>query len=180
MPPRRTEELSLQLCCHVDETRVSQRHQPHIQEENWGYGPVSPPDIHAQWPSLPHILYVLYAHSGPLPHTTDDSWSTDVQTHRSWKKKLLHVPSVASSYHRMSCCASPARTTCHTASPRYTHRHTQSIFQTWLLPNRILSPYFVLSGPSHAERGLGCVSSLWISCSLLTVYSVSKLSMYIV
>lgn len=41
--------------------------------------------------------------------------------HQSWRKKLLHVLSVASSFHKTNCYASPARTTCRTALPRYRH-----------------------------------------------------------
>lgn len=44
-----------------------------------------------------------------------------VQIHQSWRRRQLHVPSVAFSCLRTSCCASPARTTSPTASPRYTH-----------------------------------------------------------
>lgn len=40
------------------------------------------------------------------------------RTRRSWRRRRPRVPSAASSCLRTSCCASPARTTCPTASPR--------------------------------------------------------------
>lgn len=43
MPPRRPEELGLRLRHHVDEARVPKRHQPDVQEEDRGDGPVGPP-----------------------------------------------------------------------------------------------------------------------------------------
>lgn len=43
MPPRWPEELGLRLRRHVDETRVPKRHQPDVQEEDRGDGPVGWP-----------------------------------------------------------------------------------------------------------------------------------------
>lgn len=87
--------------------------------------------------------------------------TTDVQTHQSWRRKQLHVPSAASSYHRMNCCVFPARTTCPTASPRYKDQMTQkkncSMF-IFLSIHLFFSPFS--SGSSYAERRLVCVSSL--------------------
>lgn len=131
--------------------------------------------------------------SPSLPSSTSQSLSllyyificiTDDQIHRSLRRKLLHVPSVASSYRRTNCCASPARTTCPTASPRYSHQMTLTEYRYEKqnsLPYVLYFPHFVLglcslfifSGSSYAERRLVGVSSLWISCSLLPVHSVS-------
>lgn len=110
-----------------------------------------------------------------------DSSCTDVQTHRSWRRKLLRVPSVAFSCHRMNCCAFPARTTCPTASPRYKQTINDLIGHKIFLSEQencfltfIFNQTISLSGSSHAERRLVCVSSLWISGSVLTVQSVSE------
>lgn len=68
MPPGRPEELGLQLCCHADETRVPERDQPDVQEEDRGDGSVSPPDAHIRLlfflptssPRPLHICCVFY------------------------------------------------------------------------------------------------------------------------
>lgn len=73
-------------------------------------------------------LWFLPTSSLALPSAACESWSTDVQIHRSWRRKLLHVPSVAFSYRRTNCCASPARTTCPTALPRYTHMFKRVLY----------------------------------------------------
>lgn len=98
--------------------------------------------------------------------------TTDAQIRRSWRRKLLRVPFVAFSCHRTNCCASPARTTCPTALPRYKHTITQTYSHTHavILLNKIVPLYvyfyrdlctsFIPSGSSYAERRLVCVSSL--------------------
>lgn len=194
MSPSRTEKLVVQLRRHADETRVPKWDRPKVQEEDRGDGSVSPHPLFSlsPAPALPWLssLFtqsVLHSDFSPNwsslwpPALLFDSSCTDVQTHRSWRRKLLRVPSVAFSCHRMNCCAFPARTTCPTASPRYkqtindlfTHKiflsEQDSGFLTFIF-NQMIS----LSGSSHAERRLVCVSSLWISGSVLTVQSVSE------
>lgn len=87
--------------------------------------------------------------------------TTDVQTHRSWRRKPLHVPIVAFSCHRTNCCVSPARTTCPTALPRYKHIiHTHTIsFEHNSFPS-IYIFFIIFSGSSYAERRLVRVSSM--------------------
>lgn len=76
------------------------------------------------------LYFTAFVRFSPLPsHVQILLLTTCVHTtvaliQQSWKRKLLRVPSVASSYPRTNCCVSPARTTCPTASPRYRHNMT--------------------------------------------------------
>ena len=117
--PCRSEKLCLQLCCHADETRVPQQDRPQVQKEDRGHGSVSTLSYLLEgldWMlmticELKSFYYNPHPVTPPPPHHPPPV----VQIPQRWMRRTLRAPLVASSCPRMSCCVSPARTTCPTA-----------------------------------------------------------------
>lgn len=161
MSARRPEKVRLWFRCHANETRVPQWHNAVLQEEDWKYSSVSLP-----FSSCPFCYRVLNSFSIPPSVLVQTSWSGrggggDDPVSLLW----ISAPTEWASVRLLQ------------KQPALLYRHGTD----WTLsPKRSFSSRFYSLatslgrlGSSYAEGGLVRMSSLWISCSALTVQSVS-------
>lgn len=160
MSARRPKKVRIWFCCHANETRVPQRHNAVLQEEDWKYSSVSLP-----LSFCPFCYRVLNSFSIPPSVLVQTSWSGrggggDDPMSLLW----ISAPTEWASVRLLQ--KQPALL--------YRHGTDWTLSPKWSFSSCFYSISLGHLGSSYAEGGLVRMSSLWISCSALTVQSVSQ------